>query len=97
MATSVGIWRRRKYSLIQDRQSGEVNCAKDVGGFVMGVARGLYEVGSPMVEPLKATEEGETRFGSARVGNQYSRCFVLLGFCKKLGKRLKGKNYRSCD
>ena len=87
MATSVGIWRRRKYFLIQDRQSGEVNCAKDVGGCVMGVAVGLYAVGLPMVEPLEAAEEGETRFGSARVGQSvYSRCFVLLGFCKNLGK-----------
>lgn len=79
MATSVGIWRRRKYSLIQERHSGEANCAKDVGGCVMGVAGGLYEVGLPMVEPLKAAE-GETRFGSARVGQSVLPLLCLVGF-----------------
>ena len=57
VTNSVGIWRRRKYSLIQDRQSGEDNCAKDVGGCVMGVAGGL-EVELLMIEPLEAEEEG---------------------------------------
>lgn len=80
VATSVGIWKRRKYSLIQERQSGEANCAKDVGGCVMGAAGGLYEVGLPMVEPLKAAEEGETRFSSARVRQSVLPLLCLVGF-----------------